>query len=154
MVHKKKLTQWGSQILMSILMSHKMVMKNPQNVHRKYFWAVLVTFTYDVKIDVNICEPHYVNLLFFLWTSSIVQMFDISHLFDNLTSLDIFLTIWHLFDIFTQIYNLNHLSPSQGYFYSSSKPKHQQCSLPGWDNWSKILADDPHVYPVSLDFPT
>ena len=26
----------------------------------------------DIKIDVNICEPHYVNL-FFLLTSSIVQ---------------------------------------------------------------------------------
>ena len=39
-----------------------MVTKNPQNVHRKYFWAILVTFIFDIKIDVNICEPHYVNL--------------------------------------------------------------------------------------------
>ena len=84
-VHKKiKLTQWGSQILTSILTSQMMVTKNPQNVHRKYFWAILMTFISDVKIDVNICEPHYVNL-FFLWTSSIVQMFDY-------LTFDIFLT--------------------------------------------------------------
>ena len=35
---------------MSILTSHMTVTKNPQNV----------------KIDVNICEPHYVNLFFCL----------------------------------------------------------------------------------------
>ena len=64
-VHKKiKLTQSGSQILMSILTSEMMVTKNPQNVHRKYFWAVLMTFICDVKIDVNMCEPHQVNLFF------------------------------------------------------------------------------------------
>ena len=110
-VHKKnKLTQWGSHILMSILTSQIMVIKNPQNVHRKYFWAILMTFIFDVKIDVNMCEPHYVNL-FFLWTSSIVCMFDYLifdiflttwHLFDNLTSfwqLHIFLTTSHIFDI-------------------------------------------------------
>ena len=90
-VHKKnKLTQWGSQILTSILTSQMMVTKNPQNVHRKYFWAVLITFISDVKIDINMCEPHYVNL-FFLWTSSIVCMFDY-------LTFDIFLTTWHLFD--------------------------------------------------------
>ena len=85
-----------------------MVTKNPQNVHRKCFWTILVTFMFDIKIDINMCEPHYVNL-FFLWTSSIVcvfDFFDIWHLFDILTS------FWQ-FDIF---FNLNHLSPSQGYF--------------------------------------
>ena len=87
---KNKLTQWGSQILTSILMSHMMVTKNYQNVHRKYFWAILVTFIFDIKIDVNICEPHDVNL-FFLWTSSIVCIFDFF-------IFDIFLTTWHLFD--------------------------------------------------------
>ena len=50
----------------------------------QYFWAVLMTFISDVKIDVNMCEPHYVNL-FFLSTSSIVQMFDY-------LTFDIFLT--------------------------------------------------------------
>ena len=107
-VHKKnKLTQWGSHILMSILMSHIMVTKNPQNVHRKYFWSILLTFIFDVKIDVNICEPHYVN--FFLWTSSIVCMFDF-------LIFDIFLTTWHLFDILTHQFNLNHLSPHRAIF--------------------------------------
>ena len=57
------------------------------------FWGFLVTIICDVKIDANMCEPHYVNL-FFLWTSSIV------HVFDFLTSfwqLDIFVITWHLF---------------------------------------------------------
>ena len=42
-------------------MSNMMVTKNPQNVHRKYFWPILVTFIFDVKIDVIMCEPHYAN---------------------------------------------------------------------------------------------
>ena len=37
--------------------------QNPQNVLRKYFWAILTTFISDVKMDVNICEPHYVFFL-------------------------------------------------------------------------------------------
>ena len=57
---------------MSILMSHMMVTKNPQNVLRKYFWAILMTLISDVKFDINICEPYYV---FFLQTSCIVQIF-------------------------------------------------------------------------------
>ena len=63
------------------------------------------------------CEPHYVNFFFFfLWTSSIVYLFDF-------LTFDIFLTIWHLFDNLTSFwhfdisFNLNHLSPSQGYFW-------------------------------------
>ena len=47
----------------------------------------------------NMCELHYVNL-FFLWTSSIV------HVFDLLTS-DIFLTTWHLFDNLTSFWQLD-----------------------------------------------
>ena len=97
-----------SHMLMSILTSHMMVTKNPQNVHRKYFWAILLTFIFDVKIDINICEPHYVNL-FFLWTSSIVCMFDF-------LIFDIFLTTWHLFDILTHQLKLNHLSPHRAIF--------------------------------------
>ena len=109
---KNKLTRWGSHILTSILMSHMMITKNPQNVHRKYFWAILLTFIFDVKIDINMCEPHYVNLLFFLWTSSIVCMFDF-------LIFDIFLTTWHLFDILTHQLNLNHLSPHRAIFVVS-----------------------------------
>ena len=86
-----------------------MVTENPQNVQRKCFWTILVTFIFDIKIDVIMCEPHYVNL-FFLWTPSIVCVFDF-------LTFDIFLTFWHLIDILTSL-NLNHLSPSQGYFYS------------------------------------
>ena len=93
---------------MSILTSHMMVTKNPQNVHRNYFWAILLTFIFDIKIDINICEPHYVNL-FFLWTSSIVCMFDF-------LIFDIFLTTSHLFDILTHQLNLNPPQPAQGYF--------------------------------------
>ena len=100
-VHKKnKLTQWSSQILTSILTSHMMVTKSPQNVHRKYFWAILVTFIFDVKIDINICEPHDVNL-FFLWTSSIVCIFDFF-------IFDIFLTTWHVFYNLTSFWHLTY----------------------------------------------
>ena len=81
---KNKLTQWGSQILTSILTSDMKVIKTAQ----KYFLWTLVTIICDVKIDVNICEPHYVNLFFF-WTSSIVQVFDFLRF-------DIFFTTWHL----------------------------------------------------------
>ena len=49
---------------MSILTSHMMVAKNPQNVHRKCFRTILVTFIFDVKIDIDMCEPHYVNFFF------------------------------------------------------------------------------------------
>ena len=49
---------------MSILTSHMMVTKIPQKVHRKCFSTILVTFIFDVKIDVIMCEPHYVNLFF------------------------------------------------------------------------------------------
>ena len=80
-----------------------MVTRNPQNVHRKYFWAILMTFISDVKIDINMCEPHYVYL-FFLWTSSIVQMFDY-------LTFDIFLTTWHLFDKLTSFWYFGCKSP-------------------------------------------
>ena len=87
---KKKLTSWGSHILMSILMSNMKVTKIAQKYFLWTFWGFLVTIICDIQIDVNICEPHCVNL-FFLWTSSIVQVFDF-------LTFDIFLTTWHLFD--------------------------------------------------------
>ena len=82
-----------------------------ESVFEGFQWPSYVTS----KIDVNVCEPHYVNL-FFLWTSSIVYVFDF-------LTFDIFLIIWHLFDNLTSFwhfdfsFNLNHLSPSQGYFF-------------------------------------
>ena len=73
----------------SIFMSNMKVTEIVQKHFLCTFWGFLVTIICDVKINVNMCEPHYVNL-FFLWTSSIV------HVFDFLT-FDIFLTTWHLF---------------------------------------------------------
>ena len=63
---------------MSILTSHMNVTKNPQNVDRNYIWPILMTSMCDVKIDINICEPHYVNLFFVnLLHSPGVLFFDI-----------------------------------------------------------------------------
>ena len=87
---------------MSILTSNMKVTKIVQKHFLCPFGGFLVTIISDVKIDINMYEPHYVNL-FFLWTSSIVNVFDFltfDIFFDNLTSfwqLDIFLTTWHLF---------------------------------------------------------
>ena len=93
---------------MSILTSHMMVTKNPQNVHRNYFWAILLTFIFDINIcELSLCQ------FFFLWTSSIVCMFDF-------LIFDIFLTTWHLFDILTHQLNLNHLSLHRAIFLFSA----------------------------------
>ena len=112
-----------------------------------FWWKSYVTS----KIDVNMCEPHYVNLFFFvnLLNSLCVWFFDIWHLFDNLTSFwqfDIFLTIWHLFDNLTSFwhfdisFNLNHLSPSLDYFTHISLDK---CICDKHD------ISTPHVYSLS-----
>ena len=85
---KNKMTQWGSQIFMSILTSHMKVIKIGQKYFLWTFWGFLVSIICDIKIDVKMCEPHYVNF-FCVWTSSIVQVFD------KLT-FDIFLTTWTL----------------------------------------------------------
>ena len=75
-------------------------------------WGHMGTYMVHVQlhvIDLNMCEPHYVNLIFV--NSSTVHMFelfDIWYLFENLTS------FWQFN---TWPYNLNCLSPSQGYFY-------------------------------------
>ena len=81
---------------------HKFLLSNIKVtiVGQKYFlcifWGFLVTIICDIKIDINICEPHYVNFFVKLLHSPCVKMFDIWHLFDNLT------------------HYLNHLSLSQG----------------------------------------
>ena len=61
------------------------------------FWGFLVSIIFDVKIDINMCESHYVSSFLFvnLLHSPCVWVFEIWHLFDNLTS------FWHLFDNFT-----------------------------------------------------
>ena len=84
---------------MSILTSNMKVTKIVQKHFLCTFWGFLVTIICDIKIDVNMCEPHYVNL-FFLWTSSIV------HVFDFLTFY-ICLTTWHLFDSLTSFWQLD-----------------------------------------------
>ena len=46
----------------------------------------------DIKIDINMCEPHYFKLFFVnLLHSPGVSFFYIGHLFDNLTSFNIFI---------------------------------------------------------------
>ena len=64
--------------------------QDPSKCPQKVFWPILMTFICDVKIDVNMCESHYVNLFFFV-NFSTVQVFD-------------FLI-------------LNYISSSQGYSY-------------------------------------
>ena len=58
-----------------ILMSHMKVVKISQKYFLWTFWVFLVTIICDVKIDINMCEPHYVNILF-VNLISIVQLFD------------------------------------------------------------------------------
>ena len=48
----------------SILMSNMKVTKIVQKHFLCTFEGFLVTIICDVKIDVNMCEPHYVNLFF------------------------------------------------------------------------------------------
>ena len=106
---KNKLTQWGSHILTSILTSHMMVTKNPQNVHRNYIFGQFCWPSYLMSKLTSISVNLIMSIYFFLWTSSIVCMFDF-------LIFDIFLTTWHLFDIFTHQLNLNHLSPHRAIF--------------------------------------
>ena len=49
---------------MSILTSHMKVTKIVQKHFLCTYRGFLVTIICDVKIDVNMCEPHYVNLFF------------------------------------------------------------------------------------------
>ena len=52
-----------------------------QNVHKIWFWPILMTFIFDLKFDLIDLKPHV--KFFFLQTSCIVQLFDffdISHI--------------------------------------------------------------------------
>ena len=73
--------------------------KNTFYGHFKCFWSP----SYVMPKLMSIMSHNVI----FLWTSSIVQVFDF-------LTFDIFLTIWHL-------YNLNHLSPSQDCFHTLIK---------------------------------
>ena len=80
---KNKFTQWCSHILMSIFISSMKVIKTGQKYFLWIFWGFLITIIFDVKIDINMCEPHYVNLFFVnLLHSPCIWLFDIWHLFD------------------------------------------------------------------------
>ena len=50
---------------MSILMSNMKVTKIVQKHFLCPFGGFLVTIICDVKIDISMCEPHYVNLFIF-----------------------------------------------------------------------------------------
>ena len=105
-------------------MSHMMVTENLQKLHKICFGTFSMIFIFHHKIDLIECEPHFVKL-YFLWTSSIVKVFDfltfdiLWYLKYNLQFLDIFdifWTSWHLLTSWYLTFHLKHLSPSQGYF--------------------------------------
>ena len=78
-----KKIEWGSHILMSILTSNMKVTK----IFQKHFHAHLEGFSspsYVTSKLTSICVNLIMWIYFFLWTSSIVHVFD-------------FLTTWHLF---------------------------------------------------------
>ena len=117
-----------------------------ENVFEQFWWPSYLMS----KLTLNMCEPHYVNL-FFLWTSSIV------HVFDFLT-FDIFLTNCHLFDILTS-FNLNHLSPSQGYFFVLIFLWNGESYSPIWsiansvgNNVSPLFFGFTSVIPITIGF--
>ena len=85
--HNKVYRYW-CQVWHQIWRSPKLL----RNTFYAHFEEFLVTIICDIKIDVNMCEPHYVNL-FFTWTfhSPGIWFFNNRHLFDNLTSFDILL---------------------------------------------------------------
>ena len=122
---------------MSILTWNMKVTKIVQKHFLCTFWGVLVTIICDVKIDVNMCEHHYVN--FFWWTSShspCIWLFDIWHLLQ----LDHLLTTWHLFDSLTSFWQLDiffeiRAMGNVGKWVSWLILKIQMGHLGGWDTW-------------------
>ena len=84
----------------------KKLVKNTFCGHFEGFWWP----SYVTSKLTSICT-NLIMSIYFLWTSSIVTFWHLT----SLWQLDIILSIWHLFDILTS--HLNHLSPSQGYFW-------------------------------------
>ena len=92
---KNKFTQWCSHILMSILMSNIKVTKLVKNtfyLHFEGFWWSWYVMSKLMSISVN----HIMSINFFvnLLHSLPVCFLDIWHLFDNLTSFDIFIAAY------------------------------------------------------------
>ena len=52
----KKLTQSGSHTMKSILMSHVKIIKNPQNVSRKYFFINFDDYIVSIYFFVNLVQ--------------------------------------------------------------------------------------------------
>ena len=78
-----------------------------ESVFEPFWWpSYLTSKLTSICVNLIMWINFFVNLLH----SLCVSLFDIWHLFDILTS------FWH-FDIF---FNLNHLSPSQGYFWKNA----------------------------------
>ena len=101
---QKNLTQSGSHTMRSILMSHMLVTKDPQNVHRKYsyqFWLPSYVRLKLPSISVNLI----LSIYFFVNPLHSPSVFWYLTCFDNLMSFD---TLTHY---------LNHLSLSQGFFW-------------------------------------
>ena len=40
--------------------------QKPSKCSQKVFWPILMTFICDVEIEIKMCEPHYINLFFFV----------------------------------------------------------------------------------------
>ena len=58
------LTQWGFNIMRSILSSHVMVTENLQKVHKTCFWTISMIFIFHLKIYLIILEHQCVRLIF------------------------------------------------------------------------------------------
>ena len=100
--HNEIYTYW-CQFWCHIWWSPKLF-KNTFYAHFEGFWWP----SYVMSKLTSICVNLIMSLYFFvnLFHSLCVWLFDIWHLFDNLTSFwqfDIFLTFWHLFDILTSL---------------------------------------------------
>ena len=93
-----------------------MVTENLQKLHKICFGAFSIIFIFRLKIDLIVCEPHCVIFIFrltinlivcepdcvklnFLWTSSIVKVFDFLT-FDILWHMKYNLQFFYIFDIF------------------------------------------------------
>ena len=92
---KNKLAQWGSHILTSILTSHMMVTKNPQNVHRNLFLGNFVDLhiwhqNWHQYLWTSLCQ-----FIFFLWTSSKSACLTFWYL-TSFWQLHIFSIFWHI----------------------------------------------------------
>ena len=98
-----------------------------ESVFEQFWWFLYFNQNWHQYMWTSLCEfIFFVNLLH----SLCVWLFDIWQLFNNLTS------FWH-FDIF---FNLNHLSPSQGYFFLvwaiyQGNLKASICLLSFWWDW-------------------